>query len=367
MRRLIMFVTAVVLAIVTGTAPMISAQESNGNEKASLPPGAHEQSTEVFLEEILERTQTRLQWDPYREHGAILRGERMITFSTGRETVVVDYRDLHRVSAPRRSAGSILFDRDFLELALDVFPPRVSERRIGAIFIDAGHGGRDPGAIGRHQIDGELLELREKDVVLDVSRRLAALLERRFPEKSIVLSRDNDEYLTLEERTDLANAIPLEATESVLFVSIHANASLNTRARGFEVWVLPPEFRRRNLVSAERAGVEDPDVLSILNTIREEEITLESVLLARNILAGIESRVGAYSPNRGIREESWYVVRNARMPSVLIELGLLTNREEFLRLKSEDYLQSITQGIYTGINNFVVSFEEVGRGPEMAR
>jgi N-acetylmuramoyl-L-alanine amidase len=356
MRRLIVLATAASLWTVLIAVPVITAQIRDD-------PATEE--TGYFLEEILDRTQTRLQWDPYREHGAILRGDQMISFVAGREIAVVNYSVLYRITAPRRVEGSIVFERDFLELALDVFPPRVSERRIGAIFIDPGHGGKDPGAVGRHEIEGTVRELREKDVVLDVSRRLATLLERRFPDKKIVLSRGDDEYLTLEERTDLANAIPVEPSESVLFVSVHANASLNTRARGFEVWVLPPEFRRRNLISAERVGVEDPDVLSILNTIREEEITLESVLLARNILAGMESRVGMHSPNRGIREESWYVVRNARMPSVLIEIGFLTNREEFLQLRKSDYLQSITEGIYTGINIFIDSYEEVGRGQEM--
>lgn len=315
----------------------------------------------TYLEQILARSGAALQWDPYREHGTIIRGNQMISFGIGRETAVVNLEELHRVEPPRRSDGTILFGPRFVSLALRLFPPRETLRRVGAIFIDPGHGGRDPGAIGRHEYEGELRELREKDLVLDVSLDLARLLRRQYPDKEIVLSRDDDTYLTLEERTDLANEIPMASNESVLFVSVHANASLNSRARGFEVWVLPPEFRRRNLVSAERTGVEDPDVLSILNTMREEEITLESVLLARNVLSGLDAAVGDRSPNRGMREESWYVVRNARMPSILIEIGFVTNREEFLLLEQEDYLREITQGIYNGIVNFIDNFEEVGR------
>ncbi len=316
---------------------------------------------ELFLEEILSRTGTTLEWDPYRGHGAIVRGSRILSFSLGRELAVENLAMLHRIEPPRRAEGSIVFGPRFATLAMRLFPPPETLRRVGAIFIDPGHGGRDPGAIGRHEFDDELRELREKDLVLDVSLKLYDLLRQRFPEKEVVLSREDDSYLTLEERTDLANDIPMEPNESVLFVSIHANASLNTRARGFEVWVLPPEFRRRDLVSAERTGVSDPDVLSILNTMREEEITLESVLLARNVLAGLESVVGDRSPNRGIREESWYVVRNARMPSVLVEIGFVTNRDEFLLLEKESYLREITRGIYTGVINFVDNFEEVGR------
>lgn len=316
---------------------------------------------QVLLEEILSRTGTTFEWDPYRGHGAIIRGNQMLSFMLGRETVVVNLDSLHRVEPPRRERGSISFGPRFESLALQLFPPPDTLRRVGAIYIDPGHGGRDPGAIGRHEIEGELRELREKDLVLTVSRQLQTLLTERFTDKALVLSRENDIYLPLEERTNRANDIPVEQNEAVLFISIHANASLNARARGFEVWVLPPEFRRRDLVSAEGTGVDDPDVLSILNTMREEEITLESVLLARNVLSGLDAGIGDQSPNRGIREESWYVVRNARMPSILIEIGFVTNREEFLLLEQEDYLQRITRGIYTGVVNFIENFEEVGR------
>jgi N-acetylmuramoyl-L-alanine amidase len=325
---------------------------------ASILPA---QNSSILLEEVMERTDTRLQWDPYRQQGTLFRGDRVLGFALDAPFAVVDLETIHRVSPPVRSGdGSIAFDQSFLALALSVFPPQTQLRRISAIFIDPGHGGRDPGAIGRHVMDGETLELQEKALVLQVSRQLKTMLRERYPDKDIVLSRESDVYLTLEERTTRANAIDAEANESVLFISVHANASLNREARGFEVWFLPPEFRRRNLVDAAQTGVDDPDLLSILNTMREEEITLESVLLARNVLSGLEGTVGGDSPNRGLREESWYVVRNAKMPSVLIELGFLTNREEFLRLRDEAYLQRLSTGIYTGVTNFVRNFEEVG-------
>lgn len=330
-----------------------------GAEAASRNGGSR--AEEVSLESLLERVSAHLEWDPYRGRGAIVRGGRSLSFGTGLGYAVENYRRLHRVEPPFRREGALVFPRAFLDLALRIFPPPDTLRSVGAIFIDPGHGGRDPGAIGRHAFGEELRELREKDLVLDVSLQLRDLLEGRFPEKKIVLSREDDTYITLEERTDQANRIPLAPHESVLFVSIHANASLNSRAKGFEVWVLPPEFRRRDLVNPERVGVEDPEVLSILNTMREEEITLESELLARNILSGLDAAVGAESPNRGIREESWYVVRNARMPSVLVEIGFVTNRDDFVRLEDPAYLRRITRGIYTGVLNFIENFEEVGR------
>ncbi len=311
----------------------------------------------IPLAEFLEDTNLRTQWDPYRQRGSIVRGSTSLSFSLDGGMVLQDYQIIHRVEGPFLEGSEVILPPEFVALARRLFPPEAATRRVTAIYIDPGHGGRDPGAIGRHAIDGERRQLQEKDVVLSVSLALAEMLRRRYPDKQIVMSRSEDVYLTLEERTRRANAIETAANEAVVFVSIHANASLNREANGFEVWYLPSEYRRDNLVSAEELGVEDPALLSILNTMREEEITIESVLLARNVLAGLDARIGDISPNRGLREESWYVVRNAKMPSILVEVGFVTERNEFLRLQNAPYLLELARGIYTGIENFVRNFE----------
>lgn len=345
-------VTTVALIVVLATAglPSVDAQEPDAQENDDL----------VSLVEILERTDTRFQWDPYRRRGAFVRGSAMLSFALDTPVAVENLTTVYRVEPPRRSEGTLFFSRGFLNIAQRVFPPVEQIRRIAGIFIDPGHGGKDPGAIGTFSEDGASRTVREKDVVLAVGAELRDLLSERYPNKEIVMSRDTDRYLTLEERTTLANGIETESNETVVFVSIHANASLNRGARGFEVWFLPPEFRRRNLVDAEETGVDDPDLLTILNTMREEEITIESILLARNVLAGIEAEVGEYSPNRGLREESWYVVRNAKMPSILVEVGFVTNPDESKRLQDAAYLRRVTEGIYTGVINFIRSYEELG-------
>lgn len=311
----------------------------------------------VPLFDLVEERGVTLQWDAYRGHGILVRGTSTLSFDEADQLVVEDFQRIHRIPAVVRFDDQIMFTAEFAALTREVFPPVVPTRRVSAIFIDPGHGGRDPGAIGRHAIDGEAVVLQEKDVVLTVGTVLAEMLRNRYPDKQIVMSRSDDVYLTLEERTRRANSIETSGNEAVVFVSIHANASLNSEAHGFEVWYLPTEVRRDNLVSAEQLGVDDPDLLSILNTMREEEITIESVLLARNVLAGLDARIGSASPNRGLREESWYVVRNAKMPSILIEVGFVTNPEEFTRLSDDAYLLQLTTGIYTGVENFVRSFE----------
>ncbi len=327
----------------------------------SVTASAIAQDHPVPLSQLLERTEARLQWDPYRGQGALVRGTDVLAFSLSSNAALVNFRQSVAVPAARREGGELRFTRDFLDLALRVFPPPPQRRRIAAFFIDPGHGGKDPGALGRiGGGDAESREIREKDVVLDVALRLKDLLEREYPDREIVVSRETDIYLTLEERTNVANSITTGPNETVLFLSIHANASLNRNATGFEVWFLPPEFRRKDLVNPERTGVDDPDVLTILNTMREEEITIESILLARNVLTGMESRIGGRSPNRGLREESWYVVRNAKMPSILVEVGFVTNPTEADLLSRGPYLQDLSEGIYTGLRNFVQQYEELG-------
>ncbi|MFP3958926.1 MAG: N-acetylmuramoyl-L-alanine amidase [Spirochaetaceae bacterium] len=316
----------------------------------------------VPLRQVLERTGAHLAWDSYRDVGMLSQGTTVVNFAPGRTTAVLNgSENLYLGDVRMEENGEVYFSEDAVTRLEEVFAPPERDgegRQVTAIFIDPGHGGKDPGTIGKHNVDGETVEVQEKDIVLQVGKRLAELLSERYPHKEVLLSRERDEYLTLEERTERANEIEVDENEAIVYLSLHANASLNRNARGFEVWYLPPEYRRDNLIEARTAGVEDPGVLNILNTIREEELTIESVLLARHIVSALEGRVGEVSPSRGIKEESWYVVRNAKMPSVLVELGFVTNREEMLRLRDQDYLNKLAEAIYTGMHTFITSFEE---------
>lgn len=224
------------------------------------------------------------------------------------------------------------------------------------IVLDPGHGGKDPGAIGYYNLDGVKNTLNEKDVVLKTAREAAEMLSARYPDKDILLTRSDDRYLKLEERTEIANSVDLEEGESMIFISIHANASFNSTARGFEVWYLPPEYRR-DLLDEETLGGVDSDVIPILNTMLEEEYTIESVILGEHLLEAIDEQVGDISVNRGPKEESWFVVRNAHMPSVLIELGFVTNQDEAVLLSSSSYLKKLSKGIYNGIVEFINDYE----------
>ena len=231
-----------------------------------------------------------------------------------------------------------------------------SGHRVAAIFIDPGHGGKDPGAIGTHKKNGRTFKVMEKSAVLEVGKQLRSQLATAYPDKKIIMSRTGDTYPTLDERVQMANRVKLGPNETILFVSVHANASLNAKANGFEVWYLPQEYRR-TVVDSSSIASKNKNLLSAVNTIAEEELSMESELLAKSVMNGMKDRIGKDIPCRGIKQESWFVVRNAKMPSILIEIGFVTNPKEGELLSSTSYLQKISDGIYNGIKDFVYTFE----------
>lgn len=311
---------------------------------------------EISIEDVVADLGATFEWDPFRRVGFIWRGSNVVSIRPGYDYAVYNMTEVVPLAETRYAAGSISVTPETAgKLRAMLAGPEGSGRRVKAIFIDPGHGGKDPGAIGSK---GEV-RVQEKDVVLAVGTALNELLTRTYPGKEILLSRNDDTYVTLEGRTAMANAVDLEDTESILFISIHANASFNRRARGYEVWYLPPDYRR-TILDVGTVGSENRDILPILNTLKEEEITIDSVLLARSILGGLDASVGTRTENRGLKEESWFVVRNARMPSVLVEVGFLTHEEELELLRDDDYLQRLARGIYNGVVNFIRDFERRG-------
>ncbi len=313
---------------------------------------------DVPLQKIVNETGATLSWDPYLEMGELTLHGNSVRFKIDVPFLLVDYKEkVAPVKITRGPDGRVLFSKNAEEAVKTLFKEKKasSSMTVKAIIIDPGHGGKDPGAIGRHTYNGKLVILKEKDVVLTVAKGLYALLKKRYPDKEIILTRDTDRYITLEGRTKIANSVKLKSNEAMIFVSIHANASLNSHSRGFEIWYLPTTYRRK-LVDPKSLNSNLKDVAPILNSMLEEEFTVESVLLAKQIESGLEEEVGKKIEDRGLKEESWFVVRNAKMPAVLIELGFVTNRAEAVILKNPVYLKKMSEGIYNGIRNFIDHF-----------
>ncbi len=317
---------------------------------------------EVALLPMLAGTDARLEWDAYRGQGAISDGTNTLAFRIGQPTLLLNNREQKPLGPITSVSGRLMASQNAAGYLRTLFARSaatntVQKRRISTIFLDPGHGGKDPGAIGWHTIQGKKTAIEEKNVVLSVAKLVDGMLKEHFPGKRIAMSRKNDSYLPLEQRTELANNIPVSDNESIVFVSIHANASLKPAAHGFEVWYLPPDYRR-SLLDPTEVKPASREVLPILNSMLEEEYTIESILLGKNILDGLEQEVGAVSPRLGLKENSWAVVRNAEMPSVLVEIGFLTNAAEGPRLNDPVYLRKIAAGIYNGIVRYVSSYEQ---------
>jgi len=314
----------------------------------------------MALQEIRSKTGARLEWDPMRQLGSLEKGDTNLVYRLDSPFLMVNYNTFESIVPPERGKGGDIWfsseDAAYLIDTLGLKTADESQHYISTIIIDAGHGGKDSGAVGRFTQDGKPLVIMEKDLVLAVARQLSARLRREYPEKNVVLTRDDDVYLTLEARTQIANGIDLGEREAMIFISIHANASLNSKAEGFEVWYLPPDYRRK-LIDPASLDESARDVAPILNTMLEEEYTVESILLAQNILSGLDTSIGGSHVNRGLKEETWFVVRNAKMPSVLVEIGFVTNREEAMQMRKTTHLKKITDGIYNGVHGFIEHFE----------
>lgn len=310
-----------------------------------------------LLNEKASESGMTLYWDTLSATGIIEKNGHQISFQAENPLCMLDSSALIITDAPVLKDGKLYVTDGFISSAEEYFKSAggADGFKIGAILIDPGHGGKDPGASGTFKVNGKTIKVQEKDVVLSIGKMLYSRLKAAYPEKQIIMTRYGDTFPQLSERTDIANNVKLGANEAILYVSIHANASLNKASSGYEVWYLSPGYRRTVLDKSATGG--DNSLFPILNSMMEEEYTTESILIAKFIMDGLGAQIGNLSKARGIKAEEWFVVRNANMPSVLVEVGFVTNEKEALNLNTESYLQKIALGIYNGISAFVTHFE----------
>ena len=316
------------------------------------------------LSSISSNTRAQFRWDPLFRDGVFNFGNHSGAFSIAAaegETgyLLFDNRELFNVPLPYNDSGRLVFPDAFVTTLKNTFT-RFHENdssrfRIAAIVIDPGHGGRDSGAVGNFTVNGRTTQIYEKDIVLKAGLALRNQLMQAYPDKRILMTRDTDIYRTLEWRADMANAVSVGDNEAVIFISIHANYVANANARGYEVWHITSGYRR-TLLDASRHNYSS-DISSILNAMLEEEYTTESILLADSILMGLGKTFGDSLPSRGRKANDWFVVRNSRMPAVLVELGFVSNRQDAVLMTSEEGLQKFTGSLYNGITNFIGIFE----------
>ena len=219
--------------------------------------------------------------------------------------------------------------------------------KIGKIVIDPGHGGHDTGTIGPNG-------LLEKDLVLDVSRRLGKLLEARLGAE-VVFTRRDDTFIPLETRTVIANQ-----EQADLFVSVHANSSHDPDARGVETYYLnftsSPEALE---VAARENAASDQDIHQLQDLVKKialKEKIDESREFASDVQQSLHSGLAARSSgirDRGVKKAPFVVLIGANMPSILAEISFISNPGDEKRLKSPEYRQRIAESLYRGISRYV--------------
>ena len=229
-------------------------------------------------------------------------------------------------------------------------------RQLGAgvrrIVIDAGHGGKDPGTHSG--------SLREKDIALDIAKRLRDnLTERGF---EVIMTRDTDVFIPLEQRAFIANS-----READLFVSIHVNAARNRKARGLETFYLnlatsPDAIEVAARENAATGKVRMADVDNLLKQILNHTWKEESREFATTIQARmVESILGRakHAQNRGVKTAGFHVLLGAKMPAVLVEVGFVSNREEARQLRSASHRKKLAAAIADGVIRYTETLGQV--------
>ncbi|MGL5786939.1 MAG: N-acetylmuramoyl-L-alanine amidase family protein [Bacteroidales bacterium] len=227
------------------------------------------------------------------------------------------------------------------------------------VVIDPGHGGKDPGAIGRRS--------KEKNINLDVALKLGQKIKSRNGDVKVIYTRSNDRSLGLQDRADIANRAKAD-----LFISIHTNATKATSVRGTETYTLGLRRSDENLEVAKRENsvilLEDDYKVKyegfdpnssesyIMFEMMQDKHMDQSIRMASLIQDNFKLK--ARRLNRGVRQDVFLVLRNTGMPSVLVELGFISNPEEEGYLMSESGQESLSESIYHAFREFKSEYDK---------
>jgi len=227
---------------------------------------------------------------------------------------------------------------------------------LDTIVIDAGHGGKDPGAVG---IGG----IQEKKITLDVAKKLGALLEQNLG-VTVIYTRDDDTFIPLYKRTQIANE-----SNGKLFISLHANSAKKShRASGFETYLLRPGkwddaieiVKRENAViqleSDQHRYKDFTDEEHIYGSIIQNQIIKESEFLASQVQIQLDKVLPI--KNRGVKQAGFHVLVGAKMPNILIELGFVSNKKDVRLLNKSQERQKMATAIFRAIKSYKEKYEK---------
>jgi N-acetylmuramoyl-L-alanine amidase len=236
--------------------------------------------------------------------------------------------------------------------------------KVNRVVIDAGHGGHDVGTTGP-------TGLLEKDLVLDVALRLGKLIEQRMGSE-VIFTRQDDTYIGLEERTAIANR-----NHADLFLSIHANSSPIKAVAGVETFYLnftssadALDVASRENASSQKSVFELRDLIQSISLHDKIEESKEFASDLQRTMQANAVRYISTARDRGIKKAPFVVLIGAQMPSVLSEIGFISNPREEALLKRADHRQQIAEALYKGLSRYSDSLSHVqvaSQGPVVAK
>lgn len=234
---------------------------------------------------------------------------------------------------------------------------RVFGLKLGRVVIDAGHGGKDTGTIGRNG-------LLEKELVLDIALRLGKLIRQQLG-ADVVFTRSDDTFIPLGERTAIANRAKAD-----LFISIHANASADASATGVETYYFNLHGDRKAVDVAMRENAAADSAISDLNDLLKKAVLQTKLEESREFAQKVQESLAVNSikmnPNahdRGVRKAPFVVLIGATMPSILAEIGFVSNPHDEKLLRRNDQREKIAQALFKGVMAYANSLSH----PQIAR
>ena len=232
----------------------------------------------------------------------------------------------------------------------------VEKWKLNTIVLDAGHGGKDPGTIG-------FSGTREKEVALNIVHDLGTFITQKWPDVNVIYTRKDDRFIPLHERGKIANQ-----SGGKLFISVHCNASPNRSARGSEVYILGPHKNKAALDVAmfENSVIRQEDDFQeqykgfseehlIMSSMAQNAFAKQSTTLAQYIIKPVDRQ--SVNNARGVRQAGFMVLWTPSMPSILVEVGYLSNAEEERMLRDRQVQTKVAYGIFKGVQAYRKNYE----------
>ncbi len=295
-------------------------------------------------------------WDPISKKLTLTKDDKKLALLLNSRTVLLGETVYTMDKEARFYQGSVLIPQSFLASRLAAFFGQRPFRKeaavakisgpIKAVIIDPGHGGKDPGAIGRKG-------LREKDVVLDIAKRLKRKLNAAGIK--VILTRSSDSFISLARRSVIANT---NANQADFFISIHANASRSRWVSGVEVFYLSEAIDddARAVAAAQKYQLNIKESFSgrhtaaILWDLTYRENRRSSIELAEYICRYLSKNLS--QRNRGTKPARFYVLKGTNIPAVLIEVGFISNLRDEAKLNNPAYRDKVARYIFSGIAQY---------------